>query len=114
MYNYLTLNNSLLIETTDWAGIGSVLGVLLVDSKALRNHLIPITVRTLETIIALLVKHAREDCLSVLNAFQERIKQLDIRPMQLDEYVSFVLVSHNDSLASHCSAPSSRSLEEIF
>lgn len=102
------------METTDWAGVGSVLGVLLVDSKALRNHLIPITVRTLETIIALLVRHAREDCLSVLNSFQERIKQLDIRPVQLDEYVSFVLVSHNDSLASYCSAPSSRSLAEII
>lgn len=62
------------------------------DSKSMRNNLIPITVRTLETIIQLLVKHAREDCQFVLSTFQERIRQLDVRPTQLDAFVSFVIV----------------------
>jgi hypothetical protein len=63
-----------------------------VDSKSLRNHLIPITVRTLDTIIALLIKNARDETLSVLNTFQDRIRQLEIRPLQLDAFVNFVTV----------------------
>jgi hypothetical protein len=70
----------------------SVIGVLQVDSKSLRNHLIPITVRTLDTIIALLIKNARDETLSVLNTFQDRIRQLEIRPLQLDAFVNFVTV----------------------
>jgi len=69
-----------------------VIGVLQVDSKSLRNHLIPITVRTLDTIIALLIKNARDETLSVLNTFQDRIRQLEIRPLQLDAFVNFVTV----------------------
>jgi len=66
--------------------------VLQVDSKSLRNSLIPIIVRTLETLIAVLLKHAREDCISILNSFTEKIKLLDQRPLQLDAFVSFVIV----------------------
>ena len=59
----------------------------------MRNALIPITVRTLETLIAILLKHAREDCSSILNSFIQKCGLLDQRPMQLDAFVTFVVVS---------------------
>jgi hypothetical protein len=63
-----------------------------VDSKALRNSLIPITIQTLDTLISVLLKHAREDCISILNSFTQKITLLDQRPLELNAFVSFLVV----------------------
>ncbi|KAL2622255.1 hypothetical protein R1flu_002460 [Riccia fluitans] len=68
----------------------NVVGILHVDSRSLRNTLVPITVRTLELIKGLLVTNARKDALTALAAFQDRTKQLDVRPATLDDFVEYV------------------------
>lgn len=69
-----------------------MIGVLQVDSKALRNNLIPITIRTLDTLFAVLLKHSREDCTAVLNSFIQKITLLDQRPLELDAFVTYIVV----------------------
>ncbi|KAL3689708.1 hypothetical protein R1sor_016017 [Riccia sorocarpa] len=68
----------------------NVVGILHVDSRSLRNTLVPITVRTLELIKGLLVANAKKDALVALAAFQERTKQLDVRPTDLNDFVEYV------------------------
>eukprot|EP00898_Chlorokybus_atmophyticus_P003847 jgi/Chlat1/4463/Chrsp29S04567 len=70
--------------------IGAVIGVLHVDSKSLRNSLVPITLRTLESIKGLLLQSAREETVKALSSFQSRIKLLQERPLALDEFVTFM------------------------
>ncbi|MCO5581018.1 hypothetical protein L7F22_034894 [Adiantum nelumboides] len=70
--------------------IGCVIGVLHVDSKSLRNSLLPITTRTLDVIKGLLLAAAREETLLVLAKFQERIHALCARPADLDGFVEFM------------------------
>ncbi|KAI5062354.1 hypothetical protein GOP47_0022893 [Adiantum capillus-veneris] len=70
--------------------IGCVIGVLHVDSKSLRNSLLPITTRTLDVIKGLLLAAAREETLLVLAKFQERIHALCARPVDLDGFVEFM------------------------
>ncbi|KAJ7552701.1 hypothetical protein O6H91_06G065600 [Diphasiastrum complanatum] len=70
--------------------IASVIGILHVDSKSLRNSLIPITSRTLDIIKELLLDAAREETVIVLTGFQERVFAIQSRPTELDEFVNFI------------------------
>ena len=56
-----------------------VVGCLYVDSKSLRNDLMPITLTTLEKIKGLLLSMARDTCLSVLEDVNTRIALLQVR-----------------------------------
>ena len=62
------------------------------DSKSLRNTLLPVTTRTLDTIKGLLLGAAREETLRVLAKFQERIHALCARVNDLDGFVDFMKV----------------------
>eukprot|EP00899_Mesostigma_viride_P020786 jgi/Mesvir1/28709/Mv19680-RA.1 len=72
--------------------IANVIGVLHVDSKSLRNLLMPITSRTLENIKGLLLTRARAVTLTTLAAFTARVKALQERPTGLDEFVAFMVL----------------------
>ena len=69
--------------------IGHIIGTLYVDSKPLRNCLIPITQRTLDTIKMFLLNSAREEVVVVLNKFQAVVRQLQERPAALDDFMAF-------------------------
>lgn len=59
--------------------ISNVVGCLYVDSKSLRNDLMPITTSTLDKIKLLLLNMSRETCLKVLEDMQQRIALLQAR-----------------------------------
>ena len=59
--------------------ISNVVGCLYVDSKSLRNDLLPITLNTLDKIKLLLLNMSRETCLQVLENVQHRIALLQVR-----------------------------------
>lgn len=65
------------------------MGCLYVDSKSLRNDLLPITTNTLDRVKALLLAMARETCLQVLEDMQQRIALLQARPTLLDEFMAY-------------------------
>ncbi|KAG2501733.1 hypothetical protein HYH03_000233 [Edaphochlamys debaryana] len=69
--------------------IFNVVGCLYVDSKSLRNDLMPTTLSTLEKIKGLLLQMARDTCLSVLEDVKTRIALLQARPPGLDEYMAY-------------------------
>ncbi|GLC47993.1 hypothetical protein PLESTB_000047400 [Pleodorina starrii] len=69
--------------------IFNVVGCLYVDSKSLRNDLMPTTLTTLERIKGLLLTMAREFCLSVLEDVNTRIALLQARPTALDEFMAY-------------------------
>ncbi|CAD7701708.1 unnamed protein product [Ostreobium quekettii] len=69
--------------------ISQVVGCIYVESKTLRNNLMPIALNTLESIKGLLLDMARDSCLSLLQDVQERIALLQSRPSILDDYVSY-------------------------
>ncbi|KXZ55711.1 DHC8 protein [Gonium pectorale] len=69
--------------------IFNVVGCLYVDSKSLRNDLMPITLTTLERIKGLLLTMARDTCLSVLEDVNTRISLLQARPTALDEFMAY-------------------------
>ncbi len=64
-------------------------GCLAVDSKSLRNDLMPIALSTLDKIKLLLLNMARNTCLSVLEDMQMRIALLQARPTVLDEFMAY-------------------------
>ena len=68
---------------------GHVLGALHVDSKSLRNELIPMTTRTLDDVKGFLLGAARDATIEGLEAFRERSRLLSDRPETLDEFVDF-------------------------
>jgi dynein heavy chain len=70
--------------------VGNSIGVLHIDSKSLRNSLLPITARTLDAVKVVLLTAAREETVTVLGAFQQRIRALQDRPEQLDAFVDFM------------------------
>lgn len=55
-----------------------MVGSLYVDSKSLRNDLMPITLTTLERIKGLLLTMARDTCISVLEDVKTRISLLQV------------------------------------
>ncbi|KAG2451278.1 hypothetical protein HYH02_003884 [Chlamydomonas schloesseri] len=69
--------------------ISNVVGCLYVDSKSLRNDLMPITLTTLEKIKGLLLSMARDTCLSVLEDVNTRIALLQARPTALNEFMAY-------------------------
>eukprot|EP00854_Cymbomonas_tetramitiformis_P002484 gene2484-3228_t len=77
--------------------IGNVIGTLHVDSKSLRNSLVPITTRTLDTIKGLLLNSSRDEVIAALANFQQRCRTLQERPENLDGFVTF-MVTHTEML----------------
>eukprot|EP00201_Polytomella_parva_P020499 CAMPEP_0175042260 /NCGR_PEP_ID=MMETSP0052_2-20121109/2450_1 /TAXON_ID=51329 ORGANISM="Polytomella parva, Strain SAG 63-3" /NCGR_SAMPLE_ID=MMETSP0052_2 /ASSEMBLY_ACC=CAM_ASM_000194 /LENGTH=3805 /DNA_ID=CAMNT_0016305023 /DNA_START=33 /DNA_END=11446 /DNA_ORIENTATION=+ len=69
--------------------ISNLVGCLYVDSKSLRNDLMPITLQTLDKIKLLLLTMARDTCLNVLEDVQSRISLLQARPTSLDEFMAY-------------------------
>jgi dynein heavy chain, axonemal len=82
-------------EQRDWRNelekmkISNVVGCLYVDSKSLRNDLIPVTTNTLDRIKLLLLAMARDSCLTCLEDTRARTTLLQARPTQLDEFMSY-------------------------
>ena len=72
--------------------IGQVVGVLNVDSRPLRNSLLPITSKTIDDIKAMLLDSAREEAAKVLASYHELNTKLSMRPEALDDFVQFGLV----------------------
>lgn len=70
--------------------VGNSIGVLHIDSKSLRNSLLPVTARTLDAVKVVLLAAAREETVTVLMSFQQRIRALQDRPDQLDNFVDFM------------------------
>ena len=70
--------------------VGNSIGVLHIDSKSLRNSLLPVTARTLDAVKVVLLAAAREETVTVLANFQQRIRTLQDRPDQLDAFVDFM------------------------
>lgn len=95
-----------------------VVGCIYVESKTLRNNLMPIALNTLESIKGLLLDMARDSCLSLLQDVQERIALLQSRPSILDDYVTYqarlhpilVIYVSLKSRASEIEAASDRSI----
>eukprot|EP00798_Chlamydomonas_sp_ICE-L_P012760 gene12760-16011_t len=77
--------------------ISNVVGCLLVDSKALRNDLMPVTLNTLDKIKLLLLNMSRDTCLKVLEDIQRRVSLLQGRPAQLDEFMAYQ-VMHSEQV----------------
>ena len=74
------------------------------ESKTLRNSLMPIALTTLDSIKGLLLDMARDSCRIVLQDIQERIAMLQVRPAVLDDFVAYqvgyrVMKSTNINLA---------------
>ena len=69
--------------------MSNVCGALYVDSKVLRNELIPITQNTLDQIKGMLLVMAREACLGSLDELQGYCKALNERPEDLDEFMAY-------------------------
>jgi len=75
--------------------ISKVVGVVMVDSRSMRNSLVPITLRTLDAIKLLVLNSARETTLKALANFQARCRALGDRPAGLDEFVAFQVMHHD-------------------
>ncbi|KAF5838995.1 dynein heavy chain, N-terminal region 2-domain-containing protein [Dunaliella salina] len=69
--------------------ISHVVGCLFIDSKTLRNDLMPTTTNTLDMIKGLLMDMSRDTCLEVLGDIQRRVSMLKQRPTALDEFMAY-------------------------
>jgi hypothetical protein len=82
-------------EQRDWRNelekmkISNTVGCLYVDSKSLRNDLIPITTSHLDRVKLQLLNMARENCLQCLEDVKTRVALLQARPQQLDEFMGY-------------------------
>ncbi|KAG1661620.1 hypothetical protein FOA52_002850, partial [Chlamydomonas sp. UWO 241] len=72
--------------------ISNVVGYLYIDSKSLRNDLMPVTSMALDKIKLLLLTKSRETCLQVLDDLQQRLSLLTSRPDSLDDYMNYVIM----------------------
>ncbi len=71
--------------------VGAVVGCLYVDSKSLRNALLPITNATLDDIKLLLLDLAREATLEALEDIQRRVDALQNLPVELDDFCTYMV-----------------------
>ena len=94
--------------------IGYVLGVLHVDSKSLRNSLIPMTSRTLDDVKVFLLTAAREATIVALEVFRERCKILQERPTTLDEFVDFTELSAEMSAGKKEALAEAQEVDEMY
>ena len=62
---------------------------LHVDSKTLKNLLIPITQKALDKCRGLLLQVARDNCVEALQAFQQRIRDLGEQPRTLRDFADY-------------------------
>ena len=62
---------------------------LHVDSKTLKNLLIPITQKALDKCRNLLLQVARDNCMEALQAFQQRIRDLGEQPRTLRDFADY-------------------------
>ena len=82
--------------------IGNVVGVLSVDSRSLRNSLLPVTTKTIDDIKALLLDSARDEAAKVLASYTELNATLSKRPEDLDDFVGFGL-AHAEAVENRAS-----------
>lgn len=75
--------------------LNNVIGVLSVESKTMKHSLVPVTQRTLDCIKNLLLVSAREETITALANFQQRVKVLQERPESLDGFMQF-MVTYQD------------------
>lgn len=68
----------------------STRGILFIDSKAMKNSLIPIPTRATSDLLALLASLASERTVKWLEMFRHSIKLLASEPTSLEEFVDFV------------------------
>lgn len=66
-----------------------VVGSLYVESKTLRNALMPITQNTLESIKGLLLGMARDSSINALQDITERVGLLMERPAALEDFMGY-------------------------
>jgi dynein heavy chain len=66
------------------------LGVLLVDSKHLKNKLVPLRESRLEEIKRYIQEEARTQCLHLLDKYKDCLQKLAQRPVHLKEFASLV------------------------
>lgn len=66
-----------------------VVGSLYVESKTLRNALLPITQNTLESIKGLLLGMARDSCINALQDITDRVTVLMERPAALEDFMAY-------------------------
>eukprot|EP01105_Mastigella_eilhardi_P020684 TRINITY_DN4949_c0_g1_i1.p1 TRINITY_DN4949_c0_g1~~TRINITY_DN4949_c0_g1_i1.p1 ORF type:complete len:4263 (+),score=1213.53 TRINITY_DN4949_c0_g1_i1:1567-12789(+) len=65
-------------------------GILFIDSKTLKNALLPIPQKAMEDLKTLISSLAAERTQSLLNLFKNATKQLSTEPTSLPEFVDFV------------------------
>ena len=78
--------------------VGAPVGIMYVDSRALRTELSSTVLSMLESMKALLLVAAREEVTRVLEAFQKRVRTLVDRPEGLDRFAHFMEIAkeHED------------------
>ncbi|CAG9462898.1 unnamed protein product [Pedinophyceae sp. YPF-701] len=69
--------------------IGHVEGMLQIDSKTLRNRMIPVTQKTLDDLKMMLVSKARDLCSKTSGLMESYIQSLSQRPQDLDMFVLY-------------------------
>ena len=86
----------------------NVIGILNVDSRAMRSSLGVITSKTLEAMKALLLVAARTECSKAVESFQKRVRALSDRPEALDNFA--VLLDNHDEMTGNKRAVLAESL----
>jgi len=77
-------------QDVDRMKLSNVIGILHVDSKRLKNSVMPITTRTLDQLKALLLATGKEKCVELTTEYNNRIKQMGERPRTLKDFADFV------------------------
>lgn len=72
----------------------STRGILFIDSKSLKNSLIPIPARAMSDLKGLLGNMAADRTQRLLDLFRNSIKSLASEPVSLEEFVDFVEFLH--------------------
>lgn len=84
-----------LIQQREWRfeldrmKLGNALGVLQIDSKGLKNSLLPVTQKALEVIRQQLLSATREETTTALASLKARLAELSDKPSSLKDYVAF-------------------------
>lgn len=84
-----------LVQQREWKAeldrmkISNACGVLQVDSKGMRNSLVPVTQRAIDVIRQQLMSATREETAAALAALRARLAELSDKPSSLKDYVAF-------------------------
>ncbi len=72
------------------------IGMMIVESRELKNTLMPRITSIMDDMKQLLKKMANDQCLSITKVFQVEFSKLEVRPHHLDKFADAVR-SHNES-----------------